>query len=1740
MNIALPCKTVNHVFSKAMSGASIYFSIGEYKVVGVIEIRADDLFISGGWNDSYTSQNQKTVLYGDGLGNLAIRGKNTEINNLVFTNLSAGISVYSDGELLLRNSALTNSYTGISNSGNTTLINTTISGNREYGIRASGFLTIINSTIAFNGGDAILNNTPNLTFQNSIISQNEGSCYGNKIKSKGYNIVEHPCSKLFNLSSTDKDSVNPNLSQIVQGSHHALLPGSPAIDAIPLTSSSNCPAVDIRGINRPVGSKCDIGAYEYKSVGDPNDLIIFSGNSQITGPNRKFKEPLRVQVVDSFGTPVKGISVHFNAPSDGASGIFGKTGTSTATVITDVSGIATAGYLTANWISGEYHVDAAIQNGNQKVTFTFINRALFVSLSGTDQNNNCTSQLEPCRSLAYTLSKSVPGYSIFIEQGKFAGQNSVMINVDDIHILGGWNPAFTAQTGQTIFEGKQSSGTFELRSKNNFISNVILTNFSIGLDVHSFGTAAVENSAFTGNGTGIQNRGNLSLVNVTVSENINGITNSGPLTINNATIVNNAWYGLIQQYQYQYAMQIRNSIVANNAENCDIFSNNTIKSLGYNIFDKKCGDGFKSSSTDKYGVNPRLSSLLLNSFHALLPNSPAINAIPKTAYCPSNDIRGLSRPIEDKCDIGAYEYTTPGDPSQILPFPYDTIITGTNLPSSSPLNVLVLDSNHAPVPDVSVKFSSPTTGPGGTFEHSGTHTITIVTNSSGIAYAGPYIANHEVGKYTVVISAEAYQLSSIFSIEHLNLYISPTGTNTSNNCQIASSPCQTLAYALSIAAPGVSILVSEGTYNISSEITVGVNNLYISGGWDPTFSLQNKRTLFRGSSNLLLVKSKGISFDHIIFSDANNAVVVGSSADLTILNSSFTNNTTGIENNGKLTLINTTISANRGTGIRNSTKTYLINTTMVNNKTNAIYQTNAYAIVYLQNSIIAPGQNCYNAGTLISNGFNLLGGVCAHHTITKITDQIGIDPGLSILINQSYHALQPGSPAIDAINRNAPGAYCPERDTRGVTRQPNAPCDIGAYEFTVPGQPVQNQIVQGANQKIGPLQAPIMPLQVLVLDQIGSPVGGVIVTFTAPASGASGTFGTSYTSAITTDPGGVASQSYFRANKIKGSYTVTASVLGIAGSLSFALENGGSIYVNSATGNDGTDCRSIDQPCRTISRAYTAATSWDAIYLASGEYTNSQITIEKHLFISGGWNNDFTSQINYSTLVGSTISISQGYDFSQAYTLSLDRINTRGLRFINNIKGSLRITNGSITGACNAIYNLGTLELVNATISNNTCFPSDSTTVKGAGIYNKGGYARLVNVTITRNHLFYAKTTSSNTMNNAGGIFVYDGLVVLKNSILSNNRSNSGFDCYGPIHSLGNNIVGNASGCVINTAPGDLIGSLAESVSAHLAELVTENTSFHALLSGSPAIDSGDPAACPSHDQRGQIRPAGSGCDMGAYEGTIVGVPTPFAITFSSNSYEAYPGSYRCMSPSANCDASEEDANLAHAYGLAFLQFMMDKHGRNGIDGAGTPLISSVRYKSNYQNAFWTNFGFQIVYGNGYPKADDIVAHEITHGITQTTSNLFYYYQSGAINESLSDLWGEYFDQENGIENDSDSVKWLIGEGLPSGSIRNMKNPPAFRDPDRMTSVHYYKGSNDNGGVHWNSGVNNKAIYLMVDGGTFNNRTVRALGWEKTAAVYYYAQTRLLTSASDYLDLYHALSQACSALINGKEGINEI
>lgn len=99
-----------------------------------------------------------------------------------------------------------------------------------------------------------------------------------------------------------------------------------------------------------------------------------------------------------------------------------------------------------------------------------------------------------------------------------------------------------------------------------------------------------------------------------------------------------------------------------------------------------------------------------------------------------------------------------------------------------------------------------------------------------------------------------------------------------------------------------------------------------------------------------------------------------------------------------------------------------------------------------------------------------------------------------------------------------------------------------------------------------------------------------------------------------------------------------------------------------------------------------------------------------------------------------------------------------------------------------------------------------------------------------------------------------------------------------------------------------------------------------------------------------------------------------------------------------------------------------------------------------------------------------------------------------------------------------------------------MNNPAAFSNPDKMSSGDYSEGEDDNGGVHSNSGLNNKAVFLMVDGGTFNGKSISALGWVKTAAIYYEVNTNLLSSGADYSDLYFALQQACSNLI-GQKGI---
>ena len=250
---------------------------------------------------------------------------------------------------------------------------------------------------------------------------------------------------------------------------------------------------------------------------------------------------------------------------------------------------------------------------------------------------------------------------------------------------------------------------------------------------------------------------------------------------------------------------------------------------------------------------------------------------------------------------------------------------------------------------------------------------------------------------------------------------------------------------------------------------------------------------------------------------------------------------------------------------------------------------------------------------------------------------------------------------------------------------------------------------------------------------------------------------------------------------------------------------------------------------------------------------------------------------------------------------------------------------------------------------------------------------------------------------------------------------------------------------------------------------------------------------------------------------------------------------YPCKSPVLTEGGSTAGKNLdvlqAYTFSGATYDWFKSQFDRDSIDDRGMPLVSTVRYCERgaacpYDNAFWD--GRQMTYGQGFAVADDVVAHELTHGITEKTSKLMYYYQSGAINESMSDIFGELVDQATPSTRDAAADRWSMGESLPGGAIRDMATPGKFGDPASMRDPRYFSGTGDNGGVHYNSGVGNKAASLMVDGGHFNGQSVGALGATKTAAFFYEANTGLLTSGSDYQDLARALRQACTNLTGTK------
>jgi predicted small secreted protein len=241
------CKTIAYAANQSTGNTTIYVSGGEFTFKSSLDIQLDNLIISGGWNTSYSIQNQQTVLDGSNRNySISIQSKNVQFSNLVIQNFHLGVYVKSQGEANLERIRLIRNNTGVSNYGIANLINTTISGNLSTGVNNSGKMKIDFSTIVNNLQEGIRSSQAEVTIQKSIVAHNGSDCFGvSYITSAGYNIfANNSCFSSINSSRKATDQIVNNfyVSPLINNSHHALPADSPAIDKIPHTSSSSCPA----------------------------------------------------------------------------------------------------------------------------------------------------------------------------------------------------------------------------------------------------------------------------------------------------------------------------------------------------------------------------------------------------------------------------------------------------------------------------------------------------------------------------------------------------------------------------------------------------------------------------------------------------------------------------------------------------------------------------------------------------------------------------------------------------------------------------------------------------------------------------------------------------------------------------------------------------------------------------------------------------------------------------------------------------------------------------------------------------------------------------------------------------------------------------------------------------------------------------------------------------------------------------------------------------------------------------------------------------------------------------------------------------------------------------------------------------------------------------------------------------------------------------------------------------------
>lgn len=235
-------------------------------------------------------------------------------------------------------------------------------------------------------------------------------------------------------------------------------------------------------------------------------------------------------------------------------------------------------------------------------------------------------------------------------------------------------------------------------------------------------------------------------------------------------------------------------------------------------------------------------------------------------------------------------------------------------------------------------------------------------------------------------------------------------------------------------------------------------------------------------------------------------------------------------------------------------------------------------------------------------------------------------------------------------------------------------------------------------------------------------------------------------------------------------------------------------------------------------------------------------------------------------------------------------------------------------------------------------------------------------------------------------------------------------------------------------------------------------------------------------------------------------------------------------------------------------EYFQNVFGRNGVNGSGGPFSipavngstnlfpATVHVGTNYNNAYWNGSSVNFGDGDGSTFSPlvsiDVVGHEITHGVTQFSAGLVYSGQSGALNESVSDIFGNMVER---YAKGASANNWLVGEqvytpGTSGDALRNMGNPHAQGQPDHWSETPFASGGSC--GVHTCSGVPNKAFYLLSQGGTHHlGGSMTGIGADRAAAIWYYALTSYMTSGTTFAQARTATINAANALYGSTEAV---